>query len=111
MLDEVLGRAGQEVEIEDIIGQASILPMLNTMLEKPVKLNEVDSKAGSLPSVIKAAAARQKIELPDGWKASVAIKLVSEWAEKRIALPDSVLNQAETLFKIIEERFSPSIPV
>jgi energy-coupling factor transporter ATP-binding protein EcfA2 len=111
MLDAVLGREGQEVETEDMIGQVLILPALNSLLEKPIKIAEVDTKAGSLPSVIKAAAARQKIALPDGWKVSVAIKLVSEWAEKNVTLPDAILNQAETLFKEIGKRFSDGISV
>jgi hypothetical protein len=60
------------------------------------------------PSAIKAAAKRQGVEL-DGWKASVAIHLVSEWAETGIRLPDAVLGQAETLFKAIAGRFEQGI--
>lgn len=109
MLDEVLGRAGQEVEVEDIIGEDLILLSLKTVLSKALKLTEADRKAGSLPTAIKAAAKRQGIELPDGWKASVAIQLVSELAEKGTVLPDAVLDQAATLFKAFTERFEAGL--
>lgn len=109
MLDEVLERAGQEVEIEDIIGEDILLPAVKVVVGKAVKLTEADRKAGSLPTAIKAAAKRQGIELPDGWKASVAINLVSDWAEKGTKLPDAVLAPAEALFKEVAQRFDAGI--
>lgn len=105
MLDEVLGRAGQEVEVEDIVGEDILLPAVKAVVGKAIKLTEADREAGSLPSAIKAAAKRQGIELPDGWKASAAIHLVSEWAEKSTRLPDAVLTSAEGLFKEVTARF------
>jgi hypothetical protein len=92
MLDEVLGRPGEEVEIEDIVGEDIVLSALKVLIGKTIKLNDADRQAGSLPSIIKAAAKRQGVELPDGWKASVAIPLVSEWAEKgtRLQTPFSI---------------------
>ena len=109
MLDEVLGRAGEEVEVEDIIGEDIILTAVKAVVGKAIKLTETDRKAGSLPSAIKAAAKRQSIELPDGWKASVAIHLVSEWSEKATKLPDAVLASAEALFKEVAARFGSGI--
>jgi predicted TPR repeat methyltransferase len=109
MLDDVLGRAGQEVEVEDILGEDIIMPAVKAVVGKAIKLTEADRKAGSLPSAIKAAAKRQGVDLPDGWKASVAIHLVSEWAETRTQLPDAILTQAETLFKSIAERFAAGL--
>ena len=109
MLDVVLGRAGEEVEIEDIIGEDILLPAVKIVAGKAIKLTEADRKAGSLPSAIKAAAKRQGIELPDGWKASVAINLVSDWAEKGTKLPDAVLAPAEALFKEVAQRFDAGI--
>ena len=106
MLDSVLGRPGEESEIEDILGESIVLPALNTILGKEIVLTGEDRRAGSLPKIIKAAAKRQNIDLPEGWKVSVAIQLVSEWAEKRILLPKSVLEMAETLFKEIIARFA-----
>lgn len=110
MLDNVLGRSGDEVEIEDIFGDDIILPAVKAVVGKAIKLTEADRKAGSLPSAIKTAVKRQGAQLPDGWKASVAIHLVSEWAEKGTKLPDDVLARAETLFKSIAERFA-GIPI
>jgi predicted ATPase len=109
MLDEVLGRAGQEVEVEDIIGENIILPAVKAVVGKAIKLTEDDRKAGSLPSAIKAAAKRLGVELPDGWKASVAIHLVSKWAEAGAKLPDEVLASAEALFKEVSERFGAGV--
>ncbi len=48
---------------------------------------------------------RRSIELPAGWKASIAIQLVSEWAENKTVLPNVVLDAAEGVFKAILERF------
>jgi hypothetical protein len=76
---------------------------------KALRLNEADRKAGSLPSAIKAAAERQSISLHDGWKASVALHLVSEWAESRTCLPDPVLDQFDILFKATASRFDAGV--
>ena len=109
MLDEVLERPGQEVEIEDIIGEDLLLPAVEAVVGKAIKLAEADRKVGSLPSAIKAAAKRLGIQLPDGWKASVAIHLVSEWAEKGTKLPAAVLAPAEALFNEVAVRFGSGI--
>ena len=79
MLDEVLKRSGEDVEIEDILGEALVVPALERVLEMAFQLDDADRRAGSLPSQIKAAAKRQGIKLPDGWKALVALDLVSSW--------------------------------
>lgn len=109
MLDEVLGRAGQEVEVEDILGEDIIMPAVQAVVGKTIKLTDADRKAGSLPTAIKAAAKRQGVDLPIGWKASVAIHLVSEWAETQTQLPDAVLQHADTLFACITERFGTGL--
>lgn len=109
MLDDVLGRPGKEVEVEDILGEDIILPALKVVIGKMIKLTDTDRNMGSLPNVIKASAKRQNVILPDGWKASVAINLVSEWAEKRTMLPDLILDRAERLFKEIAARFAVGI--
>ena len=106
MLDDVLGRTGEEVEVEDLLGEDIIMPAVRAVFGKAIKLNDNDRRAGSLPSAIKAAAARRGVDLPVWWKASVAIHLVSEWAETREELPDGVLTQAERLFGSIAERFA-----
>lgn len=109
MLDDVLGCPGKEVEVEDILGEDIILPALKVVIGKMIKLTDTDRNVGSLPNVIKASAKRQNVILPDGWKALVAINLVSEWAEKRTIVPDSILALAENLFKEIAARFAAGI--
>lgn len=109
MLDEVLGRAGQETGVEDILGEDVIRPAVAAVIGREIKLLDADRTAKSLPSAFKAAAQRQGIELPDGWQASVAIHLVSEWVEQRTQLPDKVLARAESLFKAIGVRFAAGL--
>ena len=76
MLDDVLNRAGQEVEIEDILGEEVLLAGFNAVFgSNPLlALGSADRSVGSLPSQIEAAADRRSIELPQWWKASVALK-------------------------------------
>lgn len=105
MLDEALGRTGIETEIEDLLGEEVLLEGVSVVFGKSVKLAEVDQSAGSLPSQIKAWATRRKFDLPKGWKASVAIHLVSQWAEHATSLPTEVLDRASVLFATINERF------
>lgn len=111
MLDEVLGRTGEEVEIEDILGEDILLPALKSLVGKSIKLTEADRNTGSLPSAVKAAAKRLGIDLPEAWKPTVAAHLVAEWAEKGVQLPDTVVSRAEALFKAISERFDAGVPV
>ena len=105
MLDDVLSRSGQEVEIEDILGEALIIPGLEAVLDEPLPLDQADRSAGSLPSQIKAAAKRQALDLPEGWKASVALHLVASWAEKGTTLADEVLDNAALLFSALNSGF------
>jgi predicted ATPase len=109
MLDEALGRSGEEVEVEDILGEAIVLPAVKAVIGKSLSLTDADRKAGSLPNQIKAAAKRKDVELPDGWKASVAIELISSWAEHKTTLSKSVLDAAARLFTVIEERFDAGL--
>ena len=105
MLDDVLNRSGQEVETEDILGESLIIPGLEAVLGQALQIEEGDRSAGSLPSQIKAAAKRQKIDLPEGWKASIALHLVSAWAEEGTTLADEVLDTAALLFSALNARF------
>lgn len=106
LLDEALGQPGTGLEIEDILGAAIVLPAVNTILGREMELSAADRSAGSLPHQIKASAKRQGLELPDGWKPSAAIHLVSSWAEQRTTLPEDVLDRAATLFAEIQSRFT-----
>lgn len=105
MLDEALGRVNTETEIEDILDEDILLPSVSEVIGHSVKLTTADRAAGSLPSQVKAWASRRNITLPEGWKASAAIRLVSQWAEKAIQLPDEVLDRASALFAAINIRF------
>jgi len=88
------------------LGEDIVVVAVNALIGKSLKLNDTDRKVGSLPNRIKAAADRKSIKLPDGWKASVAIQLVSTWAETRAVLPAPVLDAAAVLFGAIRELFS-----
>lgn len=50
------------------------------------------------------------IDLPDGWKTTVALQLVSSWAQQGSVLPDAVLKKAEKLFAVLQQRFTASAP-
>lgn len=106
MLDDAMEQPGITVEIEDILGEDIILPILNPLLSKPLLLTAVEGKAGSLPDRIKVSAKEQSIDLPDGWKATVALQLVSSWAQQGVVLPDAVLEKAGKLFLAIQQRFA-----
>ena len=105
MLDSVLDREGQEVEIEDIVGEAHVLEALEAVLGDGLAIDETDCSAGSLPNRIKVAAERRSLDLPDGWKASVALYLVSDWAENGTTLSDHILDIAAELFAGINDSF------
>ncbi len=105
LLDEVFGRAGADVEIEDCLGEEIVVPAVNTLTGRMLSLTDTDRSARSLPSALEAAARREGEGLPHGWKASVAILLVSEWAQGNIRLPEAVLERAESLFAEAIVRF------
>jgi hypothetical protein len=106
MLDEALGRPGTTTAIEDILGEAIVLPAVNAQIPKAVALNADDRKAASLPDQIKAAALRKGIGLPDGWKPDAALRLVSSWATQGAKLPDDVLASASKLFAALNAGFA-----
>jgi len=110
MLDEGLNQPGADVEVEDIFGETIILPAVNAVLGQQLNLSDEDRVAGSLPHQIKAAAKRENIDLPVGWKASVALHLVSSWAEQGTVLPADVLDRAATLFSSVQMRFERMKP-
>ena len=106
MLDDALEHPGDEVEIEDLLEEAIWFPAVKAVIGGRLRLTAADRKAGSLPNQVKAAAERQDIDLPDGWKASTALALVSQWAESGTILPDAILDRTATLFTAIGARFS-----
>lgn len=106
MLDDALAQPGSSVAIEDILSEAIILPALNPLLPKPLSLVAADRQAGSLPDQIKAAAKRLGVDLPEGWKATVSLQLVSSWAQQGMTVPDTALDAASKLFSTMRARFA-----
>jgi energy-coupling factor transporter ATP-binding protein EcfA2 len=108
MLDSILGVA--DCEIEDLLGEAAILPVLNTELLPTAviipMITPADRVNSGVVNHIKAAAARLGIELPEGWKPETARRLAAVWSLKRPEdLPADVLDRAATLFGEIRRRF------
>ena len=103
MLDGALNRLGDDVEIEDLLGEAVVLRGLRGILGRDLAIDEVDRRAGSLPRQIKAAAVRQGVELPAHWKARVSRRVVMDWAEGRQSVPPDILESATSLFSAIAD--------
>lgn len=96
----------RDCEIEDVIGELTVLEGLRLVSGQSVTLSESDRDKGSLVSQIKRAAARQKIELPDGWKPQVARRVVIDWSTTDSPnISEDILDRAEALFKEIMKRF------
>ena len=105
MLSDVLGE--EECETEDVVGEATILPVLQHLVKKKVTLNQQDRRRGSLVDQLKSAAERHGAGLPTGWKAEVARRLVVDWSTvKAEDMPSGVLDRAEALFKELRTRFA-----
>ena len=109
MLGDVLGK--EKCETEDIIGEATILPVLKEVVGK-VSLNQDDrSSKGSLVDQIKSAAMRHGVELPDGWKPEVARRIVVAWSTTEPKdMPEEILDRAEALFRELTSRFEDIKP-
>ncbi|MDK9700106.1 MAG: ATP-binding protein [bacterium] len=105
MLDDALSRSGLETEIEDIFGESILLPAFNEVLKLKVNLTTADKSKDSFPSQVKNWASRSNETLPEGWKSTLALYLVSSWAESKSVLSDSILDMASRLFSTINERF------
>ena len=109
MLSHVLDH--EECEIEDIIGEATILPVLSNVAKKKITLNEADREKGSLVAQIKSAAERHGVVLPDGWKPEVARRIVVDWSTMDPSdMPKDILDRAEDLFKELTKRFDEVEP-
>ena len=105
MLGDVLEE--EECETEDVIGEATILPVLKGLVQKRVTLNQDDRGKGSLVDQIKSAAERHGAKLPTGWKAEVARCIVVEWSTVDPEdMPNDVLDRVEALFKELLTRFA-----
>ena len=107
MLADILGTDGTDVDIEDIIGETIFLDGINDALGLQFRFNDKDS-VGSLPGRVKEAARREGIALPEGWKFSVALHLVSRW-DREGMVPDEILEAASQIFQAINDAFE--IPI
>ena len=104
MLSDVIEQ--EECEVEDIIGEATILPVLKDIVGKRITLNQADRSNGGLGAQIKNAAKRHGVELPDGWKAEVARRIVVVWSTTDPKdMPADIMDRVEALFKEVTERF------
>ena len=104
MLGDVLDQ--EECEIEDIIGEETILAELSKFVGKTVSLNQEDRNQGSLVDQIKRVADRDKVGLPEGWKPEIARRIVVSWSTaKPTEIPEDILDRAEMLFKELTRRF------
>ena len=109
MLGDVLGK--ENCETEDIIGEATILPVLKEVVGNEVRLNQDDRSKGSLVDQIKSAAIRHGVKLPDGWKPEVARQIVVAWSTAEPKdMPGEILGRAEALFRELTSRFEDLKP-
>ena len=104
IIDSVLNQPG--AEIEDLLGSDILSEAANEALGLRLKLTAADRTAASAVAQVEAAAIRQGISLPDGWKPSTALHMVRQWSEKGTRLPDEVLDKAELLFQAISGAFA-----
>lgn len=108
MLSDVLGVT--DCEIEDILGEAVLLPHISALLGTSVALNKDDRAVGSIVDQIAAAATRLGVTLPDGWKPELARRVAIDWSTtKPESIPTDVLDRATELFEAITERFEEGI--
>lgn len=103
MLDEVLGRSGDEVEIEDLLGPEVILNAIESVTGHRLSI-DTNNTSDSLPTKVEAAATGADIELPVLWKGVIAQYLVSAWAEQAATLPEPILDRASLLFEEMNQR-------
>lgn len=109
ILSDVLGQ--KDCQIEDFIGEEALLTALKDFLGKRISLNQEDRMAGGIINQIKTAAKRHKIDLPEGWKPDLARRLVVSWSTTPPEnMPQDILDRAESLFRVINERFGDSQP-
>ena len=104
LLGDVLGR--EECEIEDLVGEATILPVLKDVVQSQITLSQDDRTSGSLVAQIKIVARRHGIDLPTGWKAEMARRIVVNWSTMDPKdIPTDIVDRAESLFEQLIDRF------
>ena len=105
LLADVLGQ--KECEIEDIVGETELMPVVNELFGKKLKVDTATATKKSLPDRIEDAARDAGVELAEGWKPEAARRLAAKWAAADANKADSaMLDRAAKLFKTLNERFS-----
>jgi hypothetical protein len=97
LLGDVVGIS--KGEIEDLIGESVLLPAVSKFIGSALTLGAPAAGVTNLVDRIVAAAKKAGIDLPDGWKATVALEVVSDWVEGRSTVPDDLLARAATGFE------------
>lgn len=105
MLDEVLGMPGNVVTIENVVGTQAIVEAVCDLTERSLSLDGEIRVERSLPSQIESAAQRQGVDLPEGWKGSAALSLVSSWGKRPRKVPEETLDAAARVFGAVRDRF------
>ena len=105
MLDEAVGRPGDEIEIEDIIGEEIVVEGVSRILGIPFQLSDQNQSLGGVVNRIQATAKKKGVDLGEGWKARASLELVGTWAQNKTTLPDELLDAAEQLFRSINRAF------
>lgn len=109
MLSDVLGQ--EECEVEDVIGEGVILDVLSDIVGVNIALSEDDRTHGSVGAQVKNSARRLNVELPDGWKAEVARRVVVTWSRTEPKdMQSDLLDRAEALFEELAKRFDGMEP-
>ena len=104
LLADVLGQ--KECEIEDVLGETELLPVVNELIGNKLKLDAATAGKKSLPDRIADAAKAAGVVLPEGWKPEAARRLAAKWAASDSSKVDSaMLDRAAMLFKALNERF------
>ena len=101
----------EECEIEDIVGEETILPVLTDLVGTEVQLDEEAGVQESLVRRIRKAVAQHGVELPEGWKQEVARRIVVAWTTMEPKdIPGDVTRRAEMLFGELTKRFERNVP-
>ena len=95
----------ENYEIEDMIGEELIIPILKNIIGKEIELSKADSDKKSLVDRIEKAAKASSIKLTDGWKHKVAQQFVANWSNTDETMPKDILNRAGKLFEKITKCF------
>lgn len=101
LLDEVIDQVN--CEIEDVVGEDVLLPLVWRVVGREFSLNATDEDGVGVAGRIKLAAKLLNVELPEGWKAEVARQFALECGAS-LNLPDAVLDRASLLFSEMRKR-------